>query len=111
MKFRVCREDAVAPGEVRAFDVDGLSVPVLVANLGDRLIATSGMCPHEDVELIDGSFDGESIVCPGHGYQFDLETGACSHDDALCLPRYTVSVEAGEVFVTLGSRLSTVDPT
>lgn len=111
MRFRVCRFDAVAPGEIRAFAVDGLSVPVLVANLGGRLLAASGMCPHEDVELIDGSFDGESIVCPGHGYQFDLASGACSHDDSLCLPRYAVSVEGGEVFVTLDSRLSTLGST
>jgi nitrite reductase/ring-hydroxylating ferredoxin subunit len=101
VRFRVCSADAVSPGEIRAFAVDGLQIPVLVANLGGRLLAASGMCPHEDVELIDGSFDGRSIVCPGHGYEFDLETGACSHDDSLCLPTYRVTVEGGEVFVSI----------
>jgi nitrite reductase/ring-hydroxylating ferredoxin subunit len=101
MRFRVCRADEVPRGEIRAFDVDGLAVPVLVANLDGILIAASGMCPHEDVELIGGSYDGTSIVCPGHGYEFDLASGACSHDDTLCLPTYQVTVVAGEVYVTV----------
>lgn len=101
MKLRVCSAGEVAPGEIRAFDVDGLAVPVLIANLDGRLVAASGMCPHEDVELIDGSFDGESIVCPGHGYQFDLASGACSHDPSLCLPTYKVVIEDGDVFVSI----------
>ncbi len=91
-------------GEVRAFRVEALSVPILVANLGGRLLATSGMCPHEDVELIDGELVDETIVCPGHAYQFDLDSGACSHDPDLCLPTFEVSVEDGDVFVKLLAR-------
>ena len=101
MKLRVCRVGDVPPGEVRAFDVDGIAVPVLVANIDGRLVAASGMCPHEDVELIGGSFDGEWITCPGHGYQFELASGACGHTDELCLPTFRVVVEGGEVFIRI----------
>lgn len=101
MKLRVCSADAVPAGEVRAFEVAGLAVPVLIANIDGRLVAASAMCPHEDVLLNDGSFDGEWITCPGHGYQFELATGECSHDPRLCLPTYRVSVEDGEVFVSI----------
>ena len=97
----MCRADEVAPGEVRAFEVDALAVPVLVANLAGTLLASSGMCPHEDVELIDGDLEGDTITCPGHGYAFNLENGACSHDADLCLPTYEVTIEDGEVFVSL----------
>lgn len=91
-------------GEVRAFSVDALNVPVLVANLAGTFLAASGMCPHEDVELIDGDLDGDTIICPGHAYEFSLRSGACSHDPDLCLPTYQVSVEDDEVFVSLLAR-------
>ena len=86
---------------MKSFNVDGLSVPVLVVNLDGRFIAASGMCPHEDVELIDGERNGEIITCPGHAYEFNLTNGSCSHDSDLRLPIYEVSIEEDGIFVKL----------
>jgi nitrite reductase/ring-hydroxylating ferredoxin subunit len=101
LRLRVCCADEIAPGQTRGFDVPGLAVPVLVANLDGEYLAASSMCPHEDVSLLGGKRKGAMVICPGHGYRFDLRTGACSHDATLCLPRYRVTVIDGEVYVEL----------
>lgn len=101
LRLRVCRADEVGPGETKGFDVDGVDVPVLVANIDGVLVATGSMCPHEDVSLVDGDREGSSITCPGHAYEFDLITGKCSHDPDLALCRYKVSVIDGDVYVDL----------
>ena len=101
LRKKVCRADEVAPGETKGFSVTGVDVPILVANIDGTLVATSSVCPHEDVSLLGGRRDGAVITCPGHGYEIDLITGACAHDPDLVLCRYQVSIIAGEVFVDL----------
>lgn len=104
LRVRVCRLADVVPDEVTAFRVAGVTWPVIVTRLGGpagELVATPGVCPHEDVSLADGHLDGEQLVCPGHGYGFDLRTGACRHDRGLVLRRYAVTVVGDEVWVDL----------
>jgi len=101
MRVRVCHRDEVAPGTMRAFAIDGLSIPVLVANLGDRFVASSGICPHEDVDLADGDIEGSVVSCPGHGYHFDLITGRCTHDPTLCLRRFAVILDGDDLIIDI----------
>jgi nitrite reductase/ring-hydroxylating ferredoxin subunit len=99
---RVCRVAEVPAGWMRAFPVAGLGIPVLVADLGGgRFAASSGICPHEDVMLEAGDLEGGRVVCPGHGYQFDLETGRCTHDQDLRLRRFPVQVVGDEIHIRI----------
>ena len=101
LRVKVCRAADVAPGQTRGFTVPGVSVPILVANIDGRYLAASSMCPHEDVSLLGGKRKHTRIICPGHGYRFDLETGACSHDPNLRLPCYRVTLLGDDLFVDL----------
>jgi nitrite reductase/ring-hydroxylating ferredoxin subunit len=94
----VCRRAEVPAGGMRAFQVEGLAIPVLVADLGQgRYAASSGICPHEDVALEDGDLIAGRVVCPGHGYAFDMTTGRCAHDATLVLRRFPVRVVGEEI--------------
>lgn len=101
LRVRVCRLADVADGELRAFAVSGVTWPVIVTRLAGELVAVPGVCPHEDVALADGHLDGAVIVCPGHGYRFDLGTGRCAHDPDLELRRYPITLVGDELWVDL----------
>jgi nitrite reductase/ring-hydroxylating ferredoxin subunit len=101
LRVRVCRTDDVGPGEMKGFAVAGVAMPILVANIDGTLLATSSVCPHEDVSLLGGDLVGCRLTCPGHAYEFDLATGACTHDRQLTLPRYATTVIAGDLYVDL----------
>ncbi|HVV82479.1 MAG TPA: Rieske 2Fe-2S domain-containing protein [Kofleriaceae bacterium] len=101
LRARLCRVDEVPVGAVAAFPVPGLTWPVLATRLDGEIVATAGVCPHEDVGLADGDLDGGCLTCPGHGYVFDLRTGACAHDARLHLRRYKVSVVGDDVWIDL----------
>ncbi|MBT8491698.1 MAG: Rieske (2Fe-2S) protein [Deltaproteobacteria bacterium] len=101
LRLRVCRVDDVPEDGMVEFDVDGIAVPVLVVRRGSEWRATSGICPHEVVHLRKGSLDGNTVICPGHGYRFDLDSGACTPDRRLRLPVYQATVEDGEVWIEL----------
>ncbi|MDX1747589.1 MAG: Rieske (2Fe-2S) protein, partial [Halobacteriales archaeon] len=42
---------------------------------------------------------GRNIVCPWHGWVFDITTGKSVDDDRYAVPTYEVAVEDGEVYV------------
>jgi len=101
LRVRVCRLADVVAGEIRAFTVNGVTWPVIITIVDGAMIACPGVCPHDDVSLADGSLEGSLIVCPGHGYRFDLQSGRCEHDAALELRRYPITLVGDEVWVDL----------
>jgi nitrite reductase/ring-hydroxylating ferredoxin subunit len=111
LRVRVCRLVDVADLEgdrMRGFAVGGVTWPVIVARLDGELIAFPGVCPHDDVSLVDygviePSEDGtrRDLRCRVHGYSFDLVTGRCEHSPGLHLRRYRVSIIANELWVDL----------
>jgi nitrite reductase/ring-hydroxylating ferredoxin subunit len=111
LRVRVCRVADVADidgDSMRGFLVRGVTWPVIIARLDGELIAFPGVCPHDDVSLvnygvIESSEDGtrRELRCRVHGYSFDLATGRCEHSPGLHLRRYRVSIIADELFVDL----------
>ena len=101
LRVRVCRVAEVIDGELRAFAVPGVTWPVIVTRVDGELIAVPGVCPHEDVALAGGELHGHAVVCPGHGYAFDLHTGKCVHDPGLELRRYKITIIGTEIWVDL----------
>jgi nitrite reductase (NADH) small subunit len=44
--------------------------------VNDRVAAVNNRCPHASAALGDGDFDGATVVCPLHGYRFNVWNGA-----------------------------------
>jgi 3-phenylpropionate/trans-cinnamate dioxygenase ferredoxin component len=71
----VGRTEDIKPGELAAFDVDG--VRVAVANAAGRFYAIDDTCTHEQCSLAaEGTLEGTVVTCGCHGAQFDVTTGA-----------------------------------
>ena len=54
-----------------------------------------------DGPLSEGWIEGSAVVCPWHGFDFDLATGRCHVDEDLAVPVYAVRVTSGVVEVDL----------
>jgi nitrite reductase/ring-hydroxylating ferredoxin subunit len=101
LRVKVCRDSEVVEGELRAFRVAGVTWPVIVTIIDGAVVAFPGVCPHEDVELSSGELEHGAVICPGHGYHFDLRTGRCEHDADLKLRRYPTTQIGDEIWVDL----------
>ena len=101
LRVRVCRIAEVVCDELRAFKVRGVTWPVIVTYLDDDLVATQGVCPHEDIALVDGYLHEGTLICPAHAYTYDLRTGRCKHDASLELRRYPITIVADEIWIDL----------
>jgi nitrite reductase/ring-hydroxylating ferredoxin subunit len=96
----VARAADIPVGRGTLVEKDGITVAVFNGG-GGRFYATSPVCPHEDGPLSDGWVEAGAVVCPWHGFDFDLETGACRVDDGLAVSVYPVRVAGGVVEVDL----------
>jgi nitrite reductase/ring-hydroxylating ferredoxin subunit len=57
---------------------------VLVSWVSGAPRAIEDSCNHAGASLCEGSRDGDCVICPLHGYVFDLETGALLAPRGLC---------------------------
>jgi nitrite reductase (NADH) small subunit len=94
----VARVADIPEGRGAFVERDGLPLAVFNAG-GGRFYATGATCPHEDGPLGEGWLEGSAVVCPWHGFDFDLATGRCHVDESLAIPVYAARVVGGVVEV------------
>jgi nitrite reductase [NAD(P)H] small subunit len=85
-------------GEGRVFRVGGEEVAVFRARNG-QVFATQASCPHRSGPLADGLLGDDCVVCPLHGYAFDLQTGEARSGECRRLSTYQVHVEGGRLSI------------
>ena len=78
-------------GEVTDVEVEGELVMLVHLEEG-KVKAYQGVCPHQEVMLANGSWDPDSriLVCAGHNWEFDLNTGAGCNPADVQLYEYPV---------------------
>jgi nitrite reductase (NADH) small subunit len=96
----VGRAEDIPVGHGAYVERHGVALAVFNAG-GGRFYATGPICPHEDGPLTEGWVEAGAVVCPWHGFDFDLATGRCGVDPALSVPVYAVRVSQGVVEVDL----------
>jgi toluene monooxygenase system ferredoxin subunit len=92
--------DDLWEGDILDVEVDDEQV-LLVHLDGGSIKAFQGMCPHQEVLLADGKWDADtgSLTCPGHSWEFDLNTGAGVNPAGCRLFEYAVQVVSDEIRV------------
>lgn len=83
------------PGQATAVECGGEMVAVF--NIDGRYFACSDACPHAGGPLHQGFVEGTTVVCPWHGWDFELDCGGVDPRDGVI--RYEVVEEAGELFI------------
>ena len=95
---RVAAVDDLREGEVRR--VKAGTHDIAVVRAGDGFFALSDVCRHAFAPLSDGWVEDHVLVCPWHGWRYDVRDGTTDHPDS-DVRVFPVTVRDGEVFVTL----------
>jgi nitrite reductase (NADH) small subunit len=88
-----------ADGEAKEFEL-GDKV-ICVANVNGTISAMDNVCLHMGGPLGQGFIDGNKIVCPWHGWEYDIKTGAMADDPKSKLAVYPVKTENGDVLIDI----------
>ncbi|ALS21420.1 MULTISPECIES: Rieske (2Fe-2S) protein [Paenibacillus] len=114
MKHVAAEVGEIAVGTCKIISIEGRSIGIYYD--GERYHAIRNVCPHEQAELCKGHFsgttltskpheyiygmEGEILVCPWHGWEFNVKTGASLVDpDRYRVKVYDVSVEEDRIVV------------
>jgi len=72
---------------------------------GETVYAFRNVCPHQNGPVVEGKLDPEAkkLICPWHGWEFDLEGGTnpFGGDLAKRLPQVETVVEGEDVYVLM----------
>jgi nitrite reductase/ring-hydroxylating ferredoxin subunit len=119
-RYRVGPVDSV-PAE-RGLLVRANGTEIGVFRTGEQFRAYENVCPHQGGPACTGvvigrveqvlredksvAFERESpdelhVICPWHGFEYDLTTGECVTDRRLRLRRVDVEVADGDLFVSV----------
>jgi len=75
--------------EVALFQVDG------------KVYAIHAVCPHQGGPLDEGGLEGNTVMCPWHGWQFDVTNGVCTFNDSIKQPTFPVKEEGDDIYIQI----------
>jgi 3-phenylpropionate/trans-cinnamate dioxygenase ferredoxin component len=94
----VSRADALEEGDMKAFDVRGTQIAV--AKVDGALYAFGDTCTHMACSLAGGDLEETTVICPCHGSEFDVTSGAVLQGPARePVETYETRVEGGSLEV------------
>ena len=101
---RVCATSEIAPGTMKAVDVDGHGI--LIVNSAGEFLAVSNQCGESPLPLHFSTLHGTELRCSWHGCRYDVRTGQ-RLDGPERLMVFPVSVEGDDVRIAVGTESAT----
>jgi toluene monooxygenase system ferredoxin subunit len=105
-KRLVCRVADVPENGLKECEAEG-GLKLVVANAGGEFFGFQAVCPHQDVPLCEGLFDGATLTCHMHLWQWDVRTGAPLGLAEAPLQRYPLAMEGDALY--LGGEAGALD--
>ena len=93
---KVCKVSELKENQGKRFLINDVDIAVFKVN--DEIFILSNTCPHQHTTIIyDGIIEEGCVVCPAHGWMFNLKTGK-QPTGAKGLNSYPVKIIDDEVF-------------
>jgi nitrite reductase/ring-hydroxylating ferredoxin subunit len=90
-------EEEIPEGERKIVQTDGLSVGVF--HHKGNWYALRNLCLHRGGPVATGRLEGDNLICPWHGYTYNVTNGQLLIDPGARLEMYPVERRDGQVFV------------
>jgi nitrite reductase/ring-hydroxylating ferredoxin subunit len=99
---KICKVSELKEGQGKRFLVKDIDVALF--KVDGEVYALNNICPHQHTALIyDGYIEEDCVVCPAHGWMFNLKTGK-QPTGAKGLDSYPVKIIDGEVFARVNAK-------
>ena len=91
------KADEISDGERKIVKVDNVSIGVF--HHQGEWYALRNSCLHRGGPIATGELQGDRLICPWHGYEYNLTNGELLADPSAKLAMYPVSIQNGEVYI------------
>lgn len=101
---RLCSINDLQENKGKRFIVGETDIAVFLIN--KKIYALSNICPHQHSALIyDGFLEDGFVVCPAHGWKFDLTSGKSS-EGGQGLNVYETKLVNDQIYIKIPDRKS-----
>ena len=97
-KAFVCQKSDIPPNSMKEYSPEGWG-RVLVLESNGTYFACQAECPHQQVSLCEGFYDGSILTCHQHLWQWDVRTGVPVGLAEAPLQLYEVVVEEDFIYM------------
>ena len=97
--FSSIKENEIKEGHVKPIYARGK--PILLAKKSGQIFAVSNKCPHEGCSLERGILREYIIICPCHGWKFDVRSGKNQENNSNNLINYRTKIENGKIQIKI----------
>lgn len=66
-----------------------------------KVYAINNICAHKGGPLDEGKLDDEEVICPWHGFMYNIKTGVCLNHPGFSVKTFKVKVENEKVMISL----------
>ena len=87
----------VPEGAGKTVEVAGKQIALF--NVGGKFYAIDNACKHRGGPLGEGEVDGSTVICPWHGWEYDVTTGANLDDASVKVGCYPVKIENTDIMI------------
>lgn len=94
---RVAKKTEIPTDTGYLVEVGGKEIALF--KIEDKVYAIYNICPHQGGPLHEGGLDGKLVMCPWHGWQFDVTNGTCAFNDAIKQPTFPVKEEGDDIYI------------
>ncbi|MDE1852876.1 MAG: Rieske (2Fe-2S) protein [Thaumarchaeota archaeon] len=89
--------DELTEGSGKAVPVGNLVVAVF--KVDGKFFALENRCLHRQGPLGEGELEGRTVVCPWHGWRYDVASGSLELMPTLKVGKYAIEVRGDDVFI------------
>lgn len=82
------------------------NVDLVIVRFGDNHSVLYGRCLHRGAQMADGRVEGDNLICGVHGWDYTVQTGISSYNNAERLTKFSSWIEDGELLVDLDEILA-----
>ena len=93
------KESELKEGQMKPVRVKGR--PILLVRIGGEVFGVSNRCPNAGCSFEGGILKDYLVMCPCHGWKFDVRNGQYQEIKGVTLVCYRCSVENGKIFVEI----------
>ncbi len=96
---KIATKQELPAGTGKVVEVDGRAIALF--NAGGSFYAVDNTCKHRGGPLGEGALTGTSVMCPWHGWSYDVTTGACAVAPSANLQTYPVTVDGNDLLISI----------
>ena len=98
---KVAQINDLQNGKAKTVEAEGKQIALIKKD--GKFFALDNICCHMGGPIGEGSLEGDTIVCPWHGWNYNIKTGVSLINPGAKVSVFLVMVEGEDVFVDIKS--------